>query len=785
LELLESDAGLDDGVKDAVLEALAQVAATGDALDDTAPPTTYLTSIAVAGFRGIGPRVSLDLYPAPGLMVVSGRNGSGKSSFVEALELALTGTSYRWLKKETLWTEAWRNLHQPNPCEVQIGFTREGSTPFTIGMEWSDGDALTDRKSWTQAAGDSRVEGNEGLGWARPLELYRPVLSYDELGRLFDGGPSALYDALAKVLGLEMLTDAEKWLATRLKDTKAARGKADDERKRLQNLLTESTDERAVRAAALLDKKSVSLDELLPLATGTADSHLQLIPRLQALASLQVPTLEEIETVAAGLRAAAQSAASAATAVADLTQERVELLEAALHFHDRAGDVDCPLCGQGQLDADWAAQARDTVAETNAVLTEYRSATAELKTARSIAVGLAQQMPPAVEANGVDLASLSAYTTARAAAQQIPDDDVALADHLESAATDAVAAARALCAEAGEAIARRESAWAPVAAQLSGWIRLEAEARNHDDAIKTMTAAKKWMTDHAGNFRNERLKPIATQARWIWSLLRQESNVDLGDITLEGTATRRRAFLAGSVDGLPTKALSVMSQGELHALALALFIPRATAAASPFRFMVLDDPIQAMDPARIDGFVQLLSEIAKTHQVVVFSHDDRLASVIRETGADARMVEVVREAGSRVSLGDNVNPALRGVGDVFAVLKDEGMPDEVKRRTAPGLFRMALEAAAKQAYYTRQSLAGRPRSASEAEWMAAKRTTSRVALAVHGDASADLTPWRRSKPARDHALWIASAGVHGGTKTVTIQDARDLERTVSEVLALK
>ena len=51
-----------------------------------------------------------------------------------------------------------------------------------------------------------------------------------------------------------------------------------------------------------------------------------------------------------------------------------------------------------------------------------------------------------------------------------------------------------------------------------------------------------------------------------------------------------------------------MSQGELHALALALFLPRATAADSPFRFVVLDDPIQAMDPAKIDGFVQVLAE---------------------------------------------------------------------------------------------------------------------------------------------------------------------------------
>ena len=46
-------------------------------------------------------------------------------------------------------------------------------------------------------------------------------------------------------------------------------------------------------------------------------------------------------------------------------------------------------------------------------------------------------------------------------------------------------------------------------------------------------------------FRNLRLEPIAAQARKIWGQLRQESNVDLGDITLEGTATRRRAVLGG------------------------------------------------------------------------------------------------------------------------------------------------------------------------------------------------------------------------------------------------
>ena len=72
-----------------------------------------------------------------------------------------------------------------------------------------------------------------------------------------------------------------------------------------------------------------------------------------------------------------------------------------------------------------------------------------------------------------------------------------------------------------------------------------------------------------------------------------------------------------------------MSQGELHALALSLFLPRATSDDSPFRFVVIDDPVQAMDPARVDGLARVLAETARTHQVVVFSHDDRLPESLR------------------------------------------------------------------------------------------------------------------------------------------------------------
>jgi hypothetical protein len=51
-----------------------------DRPDPSSAPGSYLRSISVAGFRGIGPKVQLDLRPGPGLTIVTGRNGSAKSS---------------------------------------------------------------------------------------------------------------------------------------------------------------------------------------------------------------------------------------------------------------------------------------------------------------------------------------------------------------------------------------------------------------------------------------------------------------------------------------------------------------------------------------------------------------------------------------------------------------------------------------------------------------------------------------------------------------------------------
>ena len=83
------------------------------AIRDLVLARPFLRRITAQGFRGIGPEATLDLTPGPGLTLVVGRNGSGKSSFAEGLELLLTGDTYRWSQRSKVWRDGWRNLHHP------------------------------------------------------------------------------------------------------------------------------------------------------------------------------------------------------------------------------------------------------------------------------------------------------------------------------------------------------------------------------------------------------------------------------------------------------------------------------------------------------------------------------------------------------------------------------------------------------------------------------------------------------------------------------------------------
>jgi hypothetical protein len=453
------------------------------------------------------------------------------------------------------------------------------------------------------------------------------------------------------------------------------------------------------------------------------------------------------------------------------------------------------VCGRAAaLDDEWQertvreiALLRDQAAEA----TRANNAAAEaLSTARE----LFQPVPVVLKIDAIGSADPAPACRAWSALGQRPEGSDAdalrkLADHIEHARPPLVQAVSALTSAAEAELQAREGIWAPIAAAVVEWCARAQKAEAAAAPVPALKEAVTWLKGATDDIRNDRLTPLGDQARVIWAKLRQESNVDLGAIRLSGSGPRRQVDVSVTVDGAPGAALSVMSQGEVNALALSIFIPRATLAASPFRFLVIDDPVQAMDPAKVDGLAQVLQDVARTQQLIVFTHDDRLPEAVRRLGIPARILEVSRRPGSIVDVRPALTPIERQLKDAQDLCADGSLPNTVEARVVPGLCRLAVEAAFIEAIRRAQLRAGKSHAEVEAAIEAADTTTKKAALAMFGDAArgADVLPrldnWQGWAGDTYKALNKGAHHEHQGSLRSLVQQTRDLTELIARKLS--
>ncbi|AVM01136.1 hypothetical protein C6V83_13645 [Gordonia iterans] len=786
---LESDASFD-----AQLSPDAEPTARPDRTSgrEASPVKAYLRSITVAGFRGIGPESVLPLTPTPGLTVVSGRNGSGKSSFSEALECAITGSSHRWsAKNQKFWQEGWRNLHRDIECRVGVGLVQqpeeaaEPPTNLAVSVKWT-GDDVADCERFAKPDGGDRRPAEEVLGWRRPVELYRPILSYEELGNLFGEGRAALYDALNQILGLDEITAAAKRIDDRLKELGDARKRANSARTAMRRELKESDLDQAKAVFKATQSRSCDLDTVRTLVSGSTSPHDRLVVQLRMIAE-ELTVADELAVSArvAELRAAVDESLASGDRTLRLLGERTALLDGAVRYLREQGGDDCPVC-ESPLPDNWILGAEAKIAESRTAMEANSWAIARLRDMeQQVRELLGELVIPVLETGpdidlDVDLPEYAAYRSSVEAARNAPDSAVELAQHATDSLAAAAEALEALRPPAAALAQKLDDAWAPLALTVMSWIQLESQARPLDASVARLKAAKEWLHANADVLRARRMAPIEAQAKRIWSELRQQSDVDLTSISLTGRATSRRVDLEGTVGGQKSSVLPMMSQGELQALALALFIPRATLPASPFGFLVLDDPIQAMDPAKIDGFLRVLQELAKTRQVIVFSHDDRLPSAIRRLAVDAQLLLVSREPGSRVAVEPADVPADRVFANARSLIVDTEIPDAVKNDAGPGLFRMTVESAARQKFFAEAPRRGLSQQAAEGRWASAQGAKALVSLALDVDDDG-YKSWLHVRDHRKNVLRIITHGTHHGS-VLDRSDLNDLRAVVDDLL---
>lgn len=785
-ELLERliATGASDRVTDLVLaaclgDAELATALEGDAIApqrpehpvaaDRRPLGAFVRSVRVEGFRGIGPPAVLDLHPSVGLTVVTGRNGSGKSSFAEALEVLLTGTADRLRDDQpSALRDGWRNLHSPEPCSVRAELVIEGLGGTTVvERTWPAGVALGDGATAVRFPGE-RTGPFEQLGWRQDLVAYRPFLAHGELEAMF-GKPSALYDRLSEVLGLDDLTDAHKRLTAARRAVDDVVTTAGKDAKRLVGVLAGVDDERARTCMGAMKGTAWDVATVRDLATGGSATDDGASGALAALAALTLPDPERVSAAVDELRHAAGQWRAVLATDAERSRQLARLLRLALtHEQQHEGGV-CPVCGTGLLDDTWRTMTQDAVARLDTEAADAERAHTAAARARANATALASEPPSALqraETISIDVTDLSEawQVWGSPPTGAAPGELDLLAEHLLANVDALVEAGRRVVEAARSQLAERELVWRPIATELSAWVVKAEPALAAAQTLKELKTAEAWMKEAMGALRNQRLAPIAARAQEVWEQLRHESSVTLEGIELTGTANRRGVDLNVTVDGVEGAALGVMSQGEINALALSVFLPRATLPASPFRFLVIDDPVQAMDPAKVDGLARVLAQVAADRQVIVFTHDDRLPASIRRLRLKARLVEVRRSSGSSVEVRETGGPTTQSLADAGALAADERTPLSVKRRVVPVLCRGALEAALIDRYRARRLAAGARHAEVDVALGDVTTLTQLAALSLFDDAGrgGDVLPKMRAMhPRFADAYQAVNKGAHG------------------------
>jgi energy-coupling factor transporter ATP-binding protein EcfA2 len=583
-----------------------------------------LNRIDIEWFRGAADRVSLDLGGKS--TVVYGTNGSGKSSFVDALEYILNDGRIGHLTHEYSGKKQEKgvlNTHTPTlkPTSASLGLTSGDTVVVNI-----------------KPNGTFTRTGN-GYATVRQWDYRRVVLRQDEVAAFISSPKGAKYSALLPLLGLAPLEHAAeniRQVAKHLERTSEFSSKkalvasaAERARRRLGTTL--SVTEILARIGETYMPGVVMVDD----ADACEQLSAAITRRIKALSAdaqqhIAISALgrTRIEDSISEVRVAASALAETATT---LVEERLAMLEGALRVLAADGgepNVSCPACGREiatkELEAHLHAE-KDKLAHTREALNEYKQTVnalsddfAALKAALRAPAVIAwgQKLDAGIHAralayfSGRDPASLRAtcdedelrmigtevlplVMAARAhASTPPPEADQLVNDH------DAVATALALIKSADD------TRLVTTAERLLGWLGAIEQAIR--DLIRTRSDAV--------------IEEISGDIQRMWSILHPNEAIE--NVRLRHPDEADKAIdIELSFHGVALKSPRLtLSEGYRNSLGLCVFLSMAKRSDCNIP-VVLDDVVVSLDRNHRGMIVDLFEKEFGDRQLLVLTHD--------------------------------------------------------------------------------------------------------------------------------------------------------------------
>jgi DNA repair exonuclease SbcCD ATPase subunit len=630
-----------------------------------------LKALEIEGFRGFAGRQRVDLDAD--VIVVRGDNGTGKTSVIDALLWVLCGEvahlveRVRGLRRTE---DAVISRFNPNGATVALTLDVEGAEYVVTRTGNQRSHELN-----VQPADDSSKDGTaetvlaELFGLQSRDELRQAVstwgvLRQDAIRAALDAAGGALHDRLSGLIGLEKVTafanattraadalvrertTARAVLARakerqvesfrRLDEARAAAGSPSQ----IAGLLVDGVS--AVRAelasSAVEGSAELIVDESLDLAT-VSDLSAAVSKVVDALRSVR-DDLQRASEHPADLDQAVRDAELATAAAEQTAKESAESAPALVQLASSAigllGDR-CPVCGQPIDEGSVRAHLQE-------VLDRSRSLAARAQESQDALVGARAELARVRGALAAHNAAVERLDASRDRFRKVLAD---VNDRLRIRVDTSVASAVDALLDGLSASGSRLRASIKAVNEASGAhvTRLSDEA----DAAGTEVAAAE---QHAVSL-DERCGRAQELVRAAHSVARDilESTLDrltpsfaevferlapnpafTALIAKQDVMRNRNQIIPLVRDrdrGIEANPVLVLSEGQLNVVGLSYFLGLAlNAHEAALPFLVLDDPLQALDVIATLSFGDLCRQIREQRQLIVTTHDRRFADVL-------------------------------------------------------------------------------------------------------------------------------------------------------------